>query len=257
MTHAAKGDATPASERPLQGVDHKAFWKVLDRFAGTLVDIYKLDDVLEQLGGDIARVLGVAGAGVMLGDDKGTLRFVSTSDEVLHKLEALQIDLDEGPCLLAYRSGETVIAERLHDDPRFPHFGPRAVDAGMASVYSFPMRLEQQVVGALNLYSGQTASFTQDQIEVGGTFAAVATSYLLSARDLEQKDLLTAQLQQALNSRVLIEQAKGFLVASMGVALPDAFELMRGYARRHQITVRTIARGLLHGDMEPQKLLRS
>lgn len=241
---------------PTGGVDHRAFRGVLDRLAGTLVDLYALDDVLQQLGADITRVLGVAGAGVMLDDDDGRLRFVSTSDEVLHELEALQIDLDDGPCLLAYRSGKVVICDDVQTDPRFPRFGPRALETGMAAVYSFPMLLEQQVIGALNLYASEPAAFTAEQIELGGTFATVATCYLVNARDVEQKDLLNSQLQHALTARVLIEQAKGFVVARLGVEPAGAFELLRGYARRHQLAVRAVAHRLLHGEMEAEELLR-
>ncbi|HEX6256057.1 MAG TPA: GAF and ANTAR domain-containing protein [Euzebyales bacterium] len=241
---------------PTQGVDHRGFWKVLERFAGTLVDKYDLDDVLEQLGADITAVLDVAGAGVMLADAAGALRFCSTNNEVLHKLEALQVDLDEGPCLLAYRTSEIVLADDLRSDPRFPNFGPRALEAGMAAVYSFPMRLDQQVIGALNLYNDEPGPFSDDQIEVGGVFADVGTTYLLNARDIAQQDLLTRQLQEALNSRVLIEQAKGYVSALAGVEPTDAFELIRGYARRHQVRVRMIARSLLHGDLALDELTR-
>lgn len=257
MTRAVAGDDARSGEQPTSGVDHRGFWKVLERFAGTLVDRFELDDVLVRLGGDMTYVLDVAGAGVMLADDAGRLRFVTTSDEVLRMLEALQIELDEGPCLLAYRSSDIVLAEDLRDDERFPAFAPRALDAGMASVYSFPMRLDRQVIGALNLYNDAPGQFTSDQVEVGQVFADVATSYLVNARDIEQKDLLSAQLQHALNSRVLIEQAKGFVVARTGVEMPDAFELIRGYARRNQITVRLVARSLLTGSLTVEELVRS
>lgn len=243
--------ATDASQRASlsHGVDHRGFWRVLERFAGTLVDRYELDDVLGQLGVDIAEVLEVAGAGVMLVDEAGSLRFCSTNNEVLHKLEGLQIDLDEGPCLLAYRSGEIVLAEDLREDPRFPSFGPRALEAGMAAVYSFPMRLDHHVIGALNLYAEHPGAFAAEQIEVGGVFADVATSYLLNARDIAQRDLLTRQLQHALDSRVLIEQAKGYVAALSGADPAEAFELVRGYARRNQIRVRVVARRLLRGEL--------
>jgi GAF domain-containing protein len=249
MTRAVGSDGTAQEQHVPRGVDHRGFWRVLERFAGTLVDRYELDDVLGQLGVDIAEVLDVAGAGVMLADEGGSLRFCSTNNDVLHKLESLQIDLNEGPCLLAYRSGAIVLAEDLSDDPRFPAFGPRAVEAGMAAVYSFPMRLDQQVIGALNLYSETPVAFSPDQIEVGGVFADVGTMYLLNARDIAQRDLLTRQLQHALDSRVLIEQAKGYVAALTGRDPADAFELIRRYSRSHQVRVRVVARAILHGDL--------
>lgn len=187
----------------------------------------------------------------MLGDNDGNLRFTSTSDDTLHELEGLQIEMDEGPCLRAYRTGRLVLATDLRHDERFPKFGPRALDAGMSAVYSFPMSMDERVVGALNLYSSEPGEFTEDQIEVGTTFSDVATMYLVNARDIE-KDLLTKQLQHALNSRVVIEQAKGHVAALTGLELPDAFELIRSYARAHQVKVRAIARAL-HGDIAVQQ----
>jgi GAF domain-containing protein len=238
-------------------VDHRGFWKVLERFAGTLVDRFELDEVMAQLGRDIAEVLGAAGAGIMLADDEGRLRFCSTSNLVLGALEQLQIELDEGPCLLAYRSGSVVLAEDLRDDDRFSRFGPRALEAGMAAVYSFPMRLDSQIVGACNLYNEAPGKFTDDQVEVGEVLADVATSYLINARDIEQKDLLTRQLQRALDSRVLIEQAKGFVTARTGMEPAESFELIRGYARRNQQQVRMVARALLCDEMPVEALRRS
>lgn len=243
--------------RPSGVVDHRGFWRVLERFAGTLVDRFELDDVMAQLGRDIADILGAAGAGIMLADDEGRLRFCSTSNPVLGALEELQIELDEGPCLLAYRSGTVILAADLRSDDRFPKFGPRAVEAGMGAVYSFPMRLDSQIIGACNLYSDRPGKFNDEQVEVGEVLADVATSYVINARDIEQKDLLTRQLQHALDSRVLIEQAKGFVTARAGVDPIDAFELIRGYARRNQQQVRMVAYALLRGDLPVEKLTRA
>jgi GAF domain-containing protein len=184
----------------------------------------------------------------------GTLRFTSTSDGTLERLEALQIELDEGPCLKAFRSGEMVLATDLGTDERFPRFGPLAVEAGMAAVYSFPMHIGGDVIGALNLYRHDAGGFTDDQIEVGRMFADVATSYLRNAHDSERKDLLTKQLQRALNSRVLIEQAKGFVTAQTGLALPDAFALIRRYARNNQVRVRLVASDLLDEQLSIEDL---
>ncbi len=246
--------STQDAEQAPGGIDHQGFWRVLARFAGTLVDRFDLDGVLAQLGVDIRQVLRVAGAGVMLADEDGNLRFTSGSDALLDELEALQITLDEGPCLYAYRSGEIVLASDLRHDRRFRRFGPRAIAAGMAAVYSFPMHIDDQVIGALNLYRNEPGDLTAEQVEAGLTFADVATTYLANARDSEQKDLLTRQLQHALNSRVIIEQAKGYVSARAAVGLPDAFELLRSYARTRQLRVRLIARNVLSGDLSVDDL---
>ena len=228
---------------------------VLRRFAGTLVGEYELDDVLSSFGADIAEVLGCAGAGAMLVDEEGHLHFVSTSDPVLGGLEKLQIAWGEGPCLLAYRTGEVVIASDLATDPRFPSFGPRAIEEGMRAVYSFPMHLQGTAVGALNLYTGETGELSDEAIELGRTFADVATIYMVHARDLADHAELTAGLQKALDTRIVVEQAKGFLVARNRIEPRAAFDLLRGYARSHSIRVHAVASDLLAGRLRPDQLL--
>lgn len=238
-------------------IDHEAMWGVLRRFADTLVQHYDLEEVLGRLGEDVVQVLGVAGAGAMLEDGDGSLRFFSTSDPVLKELEALQLEYDEGPCLLAFRTGSQVIAADLAADTRFERFARRALQAGMRAVYSFPMRLDDTVFGALNLYDtqpGREAMPTLQWLAAGQTLADVATAYLANARDIEQKDTLSAQLTEALDRRVLIEQAKGFVMARRGVDADEAFELVRRYARAHRMQVRAIARAIVHGDLDTGEL---
>jgi GAF domain-containing protein len=245
------------TDHRVDGVDHRAFWRVLERFAGILVNRYGLDDVLTQLDSDIRQVLSVAGAGVMCSDDDGNLRFLSLSDSVLHQLEALQIELDEGPCLLAYHSSQVILAEDLRTDERFPRFGPRAAAAGLAAVYSFPLHVDTTVLGALNLFNEDPGPFSQEQVDAGRTLADIATAYLVNAREIEQRDQQTRQLRDALDKRVVIEQAKGYVAASLSVSLPDAFELIRAYARRHQVRVRMVARAVTHGDISAGELVQN
>ena len=236
-------------------VEHAHITSVLRRFAGTLVGEYDLDEVLATLGEDVARTLDCAGAGVMLGDRQGDLRFVSTSDPVLDRLEKLQIEGDEGPCLLAYRTGEAVVASNLDDDPRFPDFGPRAVEEGMHAVYSFPMHLQGETIGALNLYADHSGGLSDDEVSLGRTFADVATIYVVHARDVEDHEELTAGLQKALDTRIVVEQAKGFLVARNRIEPRAAFDLLRRYARSHSTKVRQVALDIVEGRLAPDELI--
>ena len=235
-------------------VDHARATLMLRRFAGTLAHEYDLRDVLEQLGKDIAATLGCAGAGVMLADTDEDLHFVSTSDEVLGTLEQLQIELDEGPCLLAYRTGEPVVASDLADDERFPTFGPRAVGVGMRAVYSFPMRLRETPIGALNLYDAAAGDMSDEALEVGQAIADVATIYVSHARDLAEHEELTAGLQRALDSRVIVEQAKGFLSAHWEIEPQAAFEVLRRHSRSNSIKVHAVAEDILSGKVLPDQL---
>lgn len=235
-------------------VDQARVSEVLRRFAGTLVHEYDLDEVMGQFGKDAADILGAAGAGAMVADAGGHLRFVATSDERLDRLEQLQIELGEGPCLLAYETGRPVVASDLEHDARFPRFGPQALAAGMRAVHSFPMSLDEATVGALNLYTEEVSDLDEAARQVGQSFADVATIYLLHARDRAEDERRTAGLQKALDSRVVVEQAKGYLASRLSIDVADAFELLRGYARPRSIKVAIVARGVISGDLEVDEL---
>lgn len=235
-------------------IDHVRLTSILRRFAGTLVGEYDLDEVMERLGEEVASLLGVVGAGAMLADDENALHFVGTSDDVLAKLEQLQIELDEGPCLLAYRTCAPVVAADLSTDERFPQFGPRAIAAGMRAVHSFPMQVAGTAVGALNLYTDEPSDLSEEAIGLGRTFADIATIYVIHDRDLSERERMTAGLQKALDSRVVIEQAKGFLAATCQIEPGPAFELIRHHARANHLKARDVARAVLDGDLSPEDL---
>lgn len=222
-------------------VDDAAAFSLLQRFARTLVHQYDLDEVLTGLAGELKEVLDVAGAGVMLADDNRDLRFVSSSDETLKHLENLQIELGEGPCLWAYRRAERVMATDLRDDDRFPKFGPRAVEAGMLAVFSYPLQYEEQVFGALNLYRKEPGGLDEEQEELGAAFSDVSTLYLMHGSDDERREQLNRQLQGALDSRVIIEQAKGFVAAACETTAAEGFEMLRDYARGNGRRLREVA----------------
>lgn len=222
-------------------VNDAAARELLQRFAKTLVREYDIDEVLGDLAGELRSILDVAGAGVMLVDDDDNLRLVSSSDGKLKYLEDLQIELNEGPCLQAYRTGERVFAADLRYDPEFPKFGPRAVEVGMLAVFSYPLHYEQRAFGALNLYRSEPGGFEESQKEVGAAFADIATLYLMHGSDDEQRERINRQLQGALDSRVLIEQAKGFVASACGLTVDQAFDLVRRHARGNGRELREVA----------------
>jgi transcriptional regulator with GAF, ATPase, and Fis domain len=235
-------------------IDEGAALTLLVKFAKTLVRRYDLDDVLTDLAADLRNALDVAGAGVMLADEHNHLRFVSSSDETLKCLEDLQIELDEGPCLRAYRTATRVMAIDLRDDPEFPRFGPAAVDAGMVAVFSYPLEYEEQVFGALNLYRHEPGRLDERQEELGAAFSDIATLYLMHGSDDERREELNRQLQGALDSRVAIEQAKGFVAARCDVTPGDAFELLRRHARGHGHKLREVAADVVEGRLDVDAL---
>lgn len=235
-------------------IDEQGFRKVLERFTSTLVEPFGLETVLAGLSTDMEHVLEVAGAGVMLEDKSGKLRLKGSSSGILRQLENLQIELDEGPCLLAFRTGETVIAADLHTDQRFPRFGPRATAVGMGAVYSFPLRWGDSVLGALNLYRSEPGGFDDKQIEAGQTFAQVATVFLVHAEDVQESKLLNDQLQRALESRVLIEQAKGFVAGTRQIDPDNAFTVLRHYARNRGLKLQEVAKAVIDRRLSVDEL---
>ena len=232
-----------------QGVIAERLVDVLKTLARTLVTDYPVDEMLEYLSREMVAVLGVDGAGVMLEDENEQLRFVAASDEVVRNIEALQIELGEGPCLSAYRTGEPVLIPDLSQDQLFPRFSPRALQVGMSSVQSFPLRAEDHCVGALNMYSASVAPFDDDAVEAGRILADVATAYIVNARVLASSSKLAHQLEWALQSRVVIEQAKGKLSERWGMDPGSAFQVMRRYARSQGLRLHDVAQDVVEGRL--------
>ena len=235
-------------------VDHERLVRLLYRFSGAVAAADELDEVIAALGEEARHIMRVDGAGVMLADEAGDLHFASSSDPELQALEALQLEFDEGPCLLAYRTGEHVLAPDLVADERFPHFGQAASDAGLLAVYSFPMRSDEAVVGALNFYSGTVGRLSPRQVETGFLLADVATVHIGNQRLRDALEIETSQLRQALGSRVLVEQAKGFLAAALAVSVEDAFQLLRSHARSNNVRLAELAQQVIDGRLRPEAL---
>ena len=203
--------------------------------ADTLVADFDLVDFLHKLTDHAAAISGAGAVGLLLTDHTGHLRFMAASNETGKMLELFQLQHDEGPCLDCYTNGTPVINADLataHD--RWPAFAPAALAAGFHSVHAFPMRLRETMIGALNIFGRADAAFDDNEVRMVQALADVATIALLQERAIAHADLLTEQLQGALNSRVVIEQAKGALAQLEGTTPADAFELLRSEARSSQ-----------------------
>lgn len=173
----------------------RALVEVLSDFAQTLLTDYSVRDILERLAYRVSDVLPVSGAGVMLEDGAGDLRFAAASDDLVFEIESLQIELGEGPCVAAYETGRRVLLEDLGECSEFPAFAPRALAAGLAAVFSFPMWRDDQRVGALNVYRTEPGALSDDELEAGQTLADVATVYLLNARNHERSKQAEEELR--------------------------------------------------------------
>jgi len=213
----------------------------------TMVADFDVIDFLHVLTSRSVELLDVSAAGLLLADPRGELRVVAASSEAARLLELFQLQNDQGPCLDCFRSGQPVAAADLGADERWPRFAAAAGQAGFRAVQALPMRLRDQVIGALNLFRARPGAFDAEAVHVGQALADVATISLLHERSMRHSDTLNEQLQTALNSRVIIEQAKGKLAERLGIDVNQAFTLLRDQARNRNQRLSDLARAFVDG----------
>ncbi len=217
----------------------------------TLVRDFDIIDFLGRLAVRCTELLGVAACGVLLADHHGTLNLVAASTEQARLLELSQLQNAEGPCLDAYRAGEPVQCADLADPGApWPVFSGAARTAGFAAVQALPMRLREQVLGALNLFSTVPGPLDADTVSLGQALADAATIGIVHQRALARSEVVAEQLQTALNSRIVIEQAKGFIAERLALTVEDAFTVLRRYARDRNRKLTDTAADVINGRMD-------
>jgi GAF domain-containing protein len=222
---------------------------VFVEMADTLVDDFDLVDFLHTVAVDAAEVTGATAVGVMLADHEG-LSPMAFSNEDARLLELFQVQHAEGPCLDCYSSGEEVAdVEIAASTVRWPAFAPRAVELGFSTTHCFPLKLRDQVIGAMNVFRVQASFLAEDERRIARALADVATIALMQERGLRRAEELTEQLQFALNSRIVIEQAKGAVARTFDVDVDEAFNILRRFARSHQVKLTDLARDVLHDKL--------
>jgi transcriptional regulator with GAF, ATPase, and Fis domain len=215
----------------------------------TMVAEFDVIDFLHVLTDRSVQLLDVAAAGLLLADPRGELRVVAASSEAARVLELFQLQNDQGPCLDCFRTGQPVSAPDLAAAAeRWPRFAAAAQQAGFAAVQALPMRLRDQVIGALNLFRATQGPFDPRGIRIGQALADVATISLLHERSMRHSDTVNEQLQTALNSRVVIEQAKGKLAERLGLDMSQAFTLLRNDARARNLRLSDLAQAFVDGS---------
>lgn len=226
------------------------------QLADTLVDDYDVPEVLHQLATHCVDLLHVSAAGLMLSDQRGSLQLVASSNERTRLLELFQIQTDEGPCVDSFRTGETVVAADLSTTMgRWPVFTPKAMGQGFMAVHAVPLRLRGDVIGTLNLFNHGAGALSDQDAEVARALADIATIGILQERMIRHGEVLTEQLQGALNSRITIEQAKGLLTHAGGLDMEQAFQALRRFARARHIGLSDIAHRLASGELPPGLVL--
>ncbi|WP_298323825.1 GAF and ANTAR domain-containing protein [Haloactinopolyspora sp.] len=228
--------------------------RVRDTFvdlADTLVDDYDVIEFVEGLATRVVDLLEIGASGLVLADHHGSLNLVAASSERTRALQLLQVHNAEGPCIDCYRSGSVVSCDDLSTaDERWPRFARAARSAGFASVHALPMRLRDTVIGTLNMFGRRSEHLDSGKLELGQALADVATIGILHERTLRQHETVAEQLQAALNSRILIEQAKGILAERHRVSVADAFTALRAHARHHQRKLHDVAGNVVDGSLD-------
>ncbi len=214
--------------------------------ADTLVDDFDLIEFLQRVATHTSDLVEAHAAGLLLADEHDRLQLMAASDQTAEMVELFQVQAREGPCQDCFRQGRPVVNADLREaTTRWPTFAPRAVAAGYHSVHAFPLRWRQQIIGALNLFGVTAGTMADEDVRVVQALADVATIGLLQERAVRRGEVLTEQLQAALSSRILIEQAKGVLAQLHGCSPDEGFTLMRGYCRRHGLRLGEVAKAVI------------
>ncbi len=218
--------------------------------ADSLVAGFDAVDLLQTLVERSAALLDATDAGILLADGTGRLEVVASTDERSQLVELMQLGHDGGPCVECFTSGLTITIpdiSEVHD--RWPLFRNAALAQGFHALHAVPLRLRDKTIGSLNLFRDQAGELGEFDVVAARALADVATIGILQERAVRESDVITEQLQRALDSRVIIEQAKGVTAYIKQVTVDEAFRLIRAYARDHQRGIVDVA-----GDIVQRRL---
>jgi len=225
----------------------------------TLVSEFDALDLLTMLAERSVELLDVSAAGVILTDGAGGLSVAAASSERSRLLAVFAVAVDGGPCVDCVRSGEPVISVDLRADlatARWPRFAARAAEAGFRAAHALPMRLRGEVVGVLTLLHTDPHTLDEPDARLGQALADAATIGLLHERAVRHAETVSEQLQSALDSRVIIEQAKGVLSAQGGLAPEDAFTVLRSHACSRSLRLSELCRDVVAGTVDLTSIVR-
>lgn len=218
--------------------------------ADTLVAGYDVVDLLQTLVDTTAEIFDASAAGLMLVDDAGELAVVASTSEQRHLVDLMQLRPGYGPSVECFLTGEVVaIADLEHAPSRWDDFDQGALELGFKSVFVFPLRLRGSMIGSLALFRSTASAMTGEDISIAQGLADVATIGILHERAIRESDLAKEQLQRALNSRVIIEQAKGVVAQTRRVDMDEAFALLRAYARSNGIKLHDVAEKIVNRSL--------
>lgn len=220
------------------------------RLADTLVDDYDVVDLLQSLVDACRDLLDTTAAGILIADQNGNLEVIVSTSEASRLVEVMQLGAEAGPCIECYRTGAPVSLPSIVDAPAgWEQFRDSALEQGFASAEAIPLRLRDATIGTLNLLNAEPGRPSEENLIAARAFADVATIGILHERSIRESETLTEQLQLALRTRVVIEQAKGVVSHTNGVPVDAAFDLIRAYARSHQLRLSDVAVRLVNREL--------
>ena len=229
--------------------------RTLVELADTLVAEFDVVELLTRLADRCVDVLDVGAAGLMLAAADGELRVMASSSEAMRLLELFELQSREGPCFDCYLTGQPVVNQDLAVvNGRWPRFAAEALAAGFHSVHALPMRLRGTIIGALNLFHVEPGEMRPVDVEAAQALADVATIAILQHRAALEAQVLNEQLHHALNSRIVIEQAKGMVAERRGLDMEEAFSALRNHARNHNLRLVAVADAVIDGSLRMSAL---
>ncbi|MEO6827953.1 MAG: GAF and ANTAR domain-containing protein [Microbacteriaceae bacterium] len=220
---------------------NEAFVKLAD----TLTADYDVIDLLHTLMEECIELLGTQAGGLMLADTLGNLELVASTNEQADFVEIMQLNAGAGPCIECFTAGKAVAVADIDDvGTTWPEFRAAALQRGFRSVHATPLQLRGQIIGTMNLFGTSVGVLSPKDAAVTQALADVATIGILQERMIRESSIVTEQLQRALDSRVLIEQAKGVLSQTGSMEMGEAFSALRAYARNNNLSLRSVAEGV-------------
>ena len=225
--------------------------------ADTMLEDFDIVEFLHRLLERAVELLSCAEAGLLLANAEGALQVMASSSQRSEALELLQSESGRGPCVESYLGSQTVFSEDLEmDRKRWPVFAEAALGSGIGSVHSIPMRVQGETIGTFNLFRSKVGRIGPHDLPLGQGLADISAVAILQERATRERRGIVQQLEHALGSRVLIEQAKGILAERAHASIDAAFLGIRAYSRSHNRRLIEVAGDIVENRLDTSDLVK-
>jgi GAF domain-containing protein len=222
--------------------------------ADTLTTDYDMVDLLHTLVFECAGILAMESGGLMLADGNGHLQLMTSTSEAADLVEIMQLAAAAGPCIDCFRTGAAVSVGEISESEQWPEFRTAAMGQGFRSVLATPMKLRGKILGTMNLFGTAGGEVSARDAAVAQALADVATIGLIQERVIQDGHLVEGQLHRALDSRIMIEQAKGVIANELSLSMDAAFNLIRKYSRDRNLTIRSVSEQVSNREISVQQV---